>query len=207
MYVFARDTRIHTVVYYPNSLSYFFCERPLKINSYLSAPRSSPPHPLQCVACGERCQSEAKLGAITRKEILRDWQGVPKGPHEQLVGDVGALGFILCGKCGLPFTAKGLGAHARSCCGTRPSRPLAPVASCPEGDGEGDHVRGERGEPSHLRSPGVRHRHAAGNRPSGGNASHGFLPPLTAAGRRSNIISPALIPGSSTTGSAAAQAL
>ena len=35
-----------------------------------------------------------------------------KKPRESRVGDAAALGFILCGKCGLPFTAKGLGAHA-----------------------------------------------------------------------------------------------
>ncbi len=45
------------------------------------------------------------------------------------MGNDAALGFFLCGKCGLPFTAKGLGTHARSCSGTRPSRPLELEAS------------------------------------------------------------------------------
>ena len=60
-------------------------------------------------------QSDAKLGAHWRREILREWQLGEKGPHELKAGTVTALGFTICGKCGLPFTTKGLGAHARAC--------------------------------------------------------------------------------------------
>ena len=111
------------------------------------------------------------------------------------------MGFIICGKCGLPFTAKGLGAHARPCSGTRPLRPLEPIAGGQGGDGVGDRVNGQRGEPS---DPDILQQQVRGDRPGGENSSPGFLPPLIAASRRSIMMSPALIPGSSTPGSAAA---
>ena len=117
------------------------------------------------------------------------------------------MGFILCGKCGLPFTAKGLGAHARSCSGTRPPRSLEPLSSCPGGDGGTVQGRGEREEPSALGSPSIRHHHVGGSRPGGENVSPGFLPPLIAASKRSSMMSTTMIPGSSTRRSAAAQAL
>jgi hypothetical protein len=135
------------------------------------------------------------------KEVMRDWQGAATGPHESRVGDAASLGFVLCGKCGLPFTAKGLGAHARSCSGTRPPRPLNSVASgsCVDGGGQG--VR--RVEASPVRTSEDR----GGSRPEEGNSSPGFRPPLIAAGGRINMLSPTVNPGSSTPGSAAAQAL
>jgi hypothetical protein len=64
------------------------------------------------------------MGAHIGEQIVKDWQGVQKGPHETRIGDAAQLGFILCGKCGLPFIAKGMGAHARTCNGILPRRPL-----------------------------------------------------------------------------------
>ena len=133
---------------------------------------------------------------ILKKEILRDWQGVGKGPHELRVGNAAALGFIL--KCSLPFTAKGLGAHARSCKGTRPPRPLELIASCSGGDGE------RAGQRQDAESQGRSSGELRGSTPGEKNSSPGFLPPLIAADRRINMMSPALIHGSSTPGSAAA---
>ncbi len=125
------------------------------------------------------------------------------GPHELRVGDAASQGFILCGKCGLPFTVKGLGAHSRSCGEHRPSRPLASIASVSDGDGGVFH--GSPAEP--YLSLISRNLHAEGSSQGEERASQCFLPPLIAAGRRSSMMSPASQPGSSTPGSAATQAL
>jgi len=104
---------------------------PQPLQSLLPPPPPSPPIPtpsppllLQCVCCKVMFQSEARLGAHIKKEISKDWQGVTRGPHERLFGSAEAQGFSLCSKCGVPFTSKGMTAHARYCNGPRPSRPL-----------------------------------------------------------------------------------
>jgi len=84
---------------------------------------------------------------------------------------------------------------------------MEPVASCPGGEEGMDQGRVERGDPSAVCSPIVRQQHVGVSRPGGENASPGFLPPLIAAGKRSGMMSSAMIPCSSTPGSAAAQAL
>ena len=70
-----------------------------------------------------------------------------------------------------------------------------------------NHDKGERGEPSAVCSRCIRKHLARVSRPDGENASPGFLPPLIANGKRSGMMSPAMIPDSTTPGSAAAQAL
>ena len=71
-----------------------------------------------------------------------------EGTPRKMVGNAAASGVPLCRKCGLPFTAKGLGAHARTCSGNRPSRPLEQTTRCLQGD-EDEEVQagGEREKP------------------------------------------------------------
>ena len=127
------------------------------------------------------------------------------------MGNAAALGFFLCSKCGLPFTAKSLGAHAPSCNGNRPSRPLEPITSSSREIGDEDsQVGGEREGPSVAGPPNITQLVYGGSRagdPDMENSSPGLFAPLIAAGRSNSMMSPTMIPVSSTPGGAAARAL
>ncbi len=123
-----------------------------------------------------------------------------------MAGNVAALGFFLCGKCGIPFNANGLGTHARSCSGTRPSRPLELAASRSREEGN----ENVEETPSTAGLATSMHRTGLGSNasdPERENPSPGFLAPHIAASTRSNMLSPATIPRYTTPGSATAQAI
>ncbi len=107
------------------------------------------------------------------------------------MGNAEALGFSLYGKCGPPFTLKGMGAHARSCNKSRPSRPLEPATSDSRGTIIAESAAVEGSEtPSTAGRLNNSHNLAEGS----GAPSHGFLAPLIAVGGKSSMLSPAAIP-------------
>ena len=120
------------------------------------------------------------------------------------MGNAEAQGFSLCGKCGLPFTLKGMEAHARFCNGSRPSRSLEHVASGSNGNNI-EALEAVEGNETPFTSGRVNNSRYMTE--GSGMPSPGFLAPLIVAGGRSSMLSPAGIPRSTTHGSADEQAL